>query len=272
MNGKPEGSAGPLRDKVAIVTGGGSGIGQATCIRLATEGAKIVVVELDPTKTETTCKELAALGAPDPLALNADVRVEEEMESMAREALERHGRIDILVHCAGILRKGGVPKMLAQLTTEEWDDVVATNLRGTFLANRAVLPTMIRQREGQIVNLSSTSGRVGRALDSAYCASKFGVIGLSESLAEEVRSYGIKVTAICPDAVDTPLWDQNGPIPVPEHALPPQRVADLIAYMLSLPQDTLLQNVILMPFKTRRRKKPSPGGAGSEGTGGERKT
>lgn len=189
---------------------------------------------------------------------------------MARKSLERHGRIDALVHCAGILRAAGKPpQMLAQLSTGDFDAVVETNLRGTFLANRTIVPVMMQQRAGQIVNLSSTSGKIGRALDSAYCASKFGVIGLSEALAEEVRPYGIKVTTICPDAVDTPLWDQNGPIRAPEHALHPARVADLIAYILSLPRDTLLQNVVLMPFKTRRRKKPAttPAGGGEKGRG-----
>jgi NAD(P)-dependent dehydrogenase (short-subunit alcohol dehydrogenase family) len=194
------------------------------------------------------------------------VRREEDMAAMAERTLERFGRIDVLVHCAGILRgKGRPPRMLAEMSAEEWDDVIATNLRGTFLANRAVIPAMLRSRAGQIVNLSSTSGRIGRAFDSAYCASKFGVIGLSESLAEEVRSFGIKVMVVCPDAVDTPLWDQNGPIRAPENALSPERVADLIGYLVGLPPDTILQNIVVMPFATRRRKKRPAGGSAEGG-------
>jgi NAD(P)-dependent dehydrogenase (short-subunit alcohol dehydrogenase family) len=113
---------------------------------------------------------------------------------------------------------------------------------------------MLRQREGQIVNLSSTSGRRGRALDGPYCASKFGVIGLTESLAEEVRTRGIKVLAILPDAVDTPLWKQNGPVAVPKDSLAPERVADLILYVLNLPRDTILDHLTISAFRTRRYK------------------
>jgi NAD(P)-dependent dehydrogenase (short-subunit alcohol dehydrogenase family) len=139
------------------------------------------------------------------------------------------------------------------MPTTEWDEVIDTNLKGTFLSNHAVLPTMIRQRRGQIVNISSTSGRQGRAYDSAYCASKFGVIGLSEALAQEVLQYNIRVQVILPDAVDTPLWHQNGPIPRPAGALPVARVADLIVYLLKLPGDCLLVNPVIAPFRTRRR-------------------
>jgi 3-oxoacyl-[acyl-carrier protein] reductase len=245
-----------LEGSVVIVTGSGSGIGRATCERLVREGAHLVVVDLDGLKTENVVERLIAEGAKEVLGLPLSVRSEEDMEAMARRTLERFGRIDILIHCAGILRsKPSNPRMLAELTTEEWDDVVATNLRGTFLANRAVLPAMIKQRGGQILNISSTSGRQGFAFASAYSASKFGVIGLSESLADEVRTYGIKVQVLCPGAVSTPLWDQNVSIQAPEHALPPERVADLIAYLVTLPPDTVLQNVVVVPSKLRRRKK-----------------
>jgi len=260
--------AGRLEGAVAIVTGGGSGIGQATCLRLAREGARVVVVDLDPSRTEATAKRLEAAGAADPLALNLSVRSEEDMEAMARIVVERHGRIDILVHCAGILHpQGSRPTILAELTAKEFDDVVETNLKGTFLANRAVLRPMMRQRGGQIVNISSTLGRRGEAMESAYCASKFGVIGLSEALADEGRPYGIKVQVICPGAVDTPLWEQNSPLPGPETALPPERVADVIGYLVTLPPDTMLQNVVVVPFKTRRRKKITVEGQAAGGGG-----
>jgi len=122
-----------------------------------------------------------------------------------------------------------------------------------------VVNPMIRQRSGQIINISSTLGRKGEAFESDYSASKFGVIGHSEALAEEVRPFGIKVMVICPGAVATNLWEQNWPIGAPELALPPERVADLIGYMVTLPPDTILQNVVVMPFKTRRRKKKAAG-------------
>jgi 3-oxoacyl-[acyl-carrier protein] reductase len=149
--------------------------------------------------------------------------------------------------------KGTSPKPLVEMTTTEWDTVLDTNLTGTFNVNRAVLPTMIANRYGQIINLSSTSGRHGRAHDSAYCASKFGVIGVTEAIAEEVRPYGVKVQTVLPDSVNTPFWQQNGPIPAPADALAPCRVADLILYLLNMPEDAILVNPVITSFRTRKR-------------------
>jgi len=186
------------------------------------------------------------------------------MEEMVRRTVAHFGQIDILITSAGILRaKGRGPRLVAEMPTSEWDEVIETNLKGVFLSNHAVLSTMIKQRRGQIVNISSTSGRQGRAYDSAYCASKFGVIGLSEALAQELLQYNIRVHVILPDAVDTPLWHQNGPIPRPVGALPASRVADLIVYLLTLPGDCVLVNPVIAPFRTRRRR-AQPGGGATE--------
>ncbi len=259
----PEREAG-LRDpvgRVAIVTGGASGIGRAVCGRLARAGARVVVVDVTPARVEETLDELRGLGAGpgDLLGLTRDVRLEEQMEEMARATLERFDRIDVLVACAGILRgRGSVPKPLAQISVDEWDQVLDTNLKGMFLSNRAVLPAMLRQRSGDIVNLSSTSGRQGRPLDGPYSASKFGVVGMSEALAEEVRSHGVRVQVLMPDAVDTAIWDQNGPVAKPANALPPERVADLILFMISQPDDTILLGTVIAPFRSRRRAAPRP--------------
>jgi NAD(P)-dependent dehydrogenase (short-subunit alcohol dehydrogenase family) len=245
-----------IRNRVAIVTGGASGIGLAVCERLARAGFCVAVADLNGERVAKTVETLRA-ASPEArlLALAADVRREPDMTDMARRVLEQFGRIDVLVHSAGILRPpGSAMKILPDLTPAEWDAVVDTNLKGTFLANRAVLPAMIRQKEGQIVNISSTSGRVGRAFDSAYCASKFGVIGLTESLAGEVRQYGVRVFAVLPDAVDTPIWSQNGPIPAPEGSLPPDRVAAVIEYLVNLPPDTTMENVVITPFRSRKRR------------------
>jgi NAD(P)-dependent dehydrogenase (short-subunit alcohol dehydrogenase family) len=247
----------PLIGKTAIVTGGAGGIGRATVLALAQRGCSVAVVDRAPERIAQVCTEAdAARQCADggsTLALALDVTREEQMQEMARVCREKLGRIDLLVTCAGILRAAGSsPKPMVELSEAEWDAVIEINLKGVFLSNRAVLPTMIQQRSGAIINVSSTSGRQGRAHDSAYCASKFGVIGLSESLAEEVRLHGIKVQVVLPDAVDTPLWDQNGPIR-PELALPPERVGDLIAFMACLPADTILPAPVIAPFRTRRR-------------------
>ncbi len=258
--------------KVAIVTGGAGGIGLATCRTLASNGAQVVVVDragpaLDAAQAEAG-SWVASYDCPEPLILDLDVTREADMESMARITTERCGRIDVLVTSAGILRAPGtLPKPVAQLTLEEWQVVIEVNLKGVFLSNRAVLPAMIGQRDGIIINVSSVSGRQGRAHDAPYCASKFGVAGLTEALAEEVRPRGIRVQAIYPDAVDTPLWEQNGPIR-PEHALEPERVADLIAFMVSLPPDTLLVAPTIAPFRTRRRRGKSARAEKREATSG----
>lgn len=261
----------PLDGQIAVVTGGASGIGRAASESLARLGCRLVVVDLGAGRAEEAAAALAAsTGATGAFGLGLDVTSEADMERMASVTLERCGRIDILVACAGILRaRGATPKPLADMPPREWDEVIAVNLRGTFLSNRAVLAGMIRQRSGQILNVSSTSGRKGRALDGAYCASKFGVIGLTESLAEEVRHYNIRVQVILPDVVATPLWEQNGAFGAPPDALPAARVGDLIAYMLSLPADAVLQGLVVSPFRGRRRRPggPAAGPPGAAGAG-----
>ena len=243
----------PLEKKVAIVTGGASGIGRATCVALARAGAAVAVVDVDTAGIDGTAGLLEQEGA-DALGLRLDVRAEADMTAMAESTARRLGDPDILVTCAGLLRTEPSPRAVDRLTTAEWDQIVATNLTGTFLANRAVLRPMMARRSGQIVNVSSMSGRRGRALDAPYCATKFGVIGFTESLAEEVRRYGIRVQVVLPDVVATPLWDQNGPIPPPADALPPERVAEFITYLVTLPPDTVLFSPVLARFSDGRRR------------------
>ncbi len=255
-----------LSGQVAVVTGGSSGIGRASCLALAREGAHVVVVDIDQGRIEETARAIEQAGGPaDSLGLSLDVTRESDMQAMASRTLERHGRIDILVASAGILRgRGALPKPMVDVSPDEWDQVLDTNLKGVFLSNRAVLPAMIRQRRGNIVNISSMAGKQGKAHDSAYCASKFGVIGLTESVAEEGRQYGVRVQVILPDVVDTPIWLQNGPIR-PEQALSAERVADLILYIITLPEDTIMQGCMISPFRTRRRRRPAgPGESGAK--------
>ncbi|MAF66344.1 MAG: 3-oxoacyl-ACP reductase [Planctomycetes bacterium] len=249
-----------LSGRCALVTGGGSGIGRATSLALHALGADVAVADiaLEPAR-ETAALLAEAGGGGASLALAADVRCEESVASMTREVVERFGRIDVLVHSAAILRaRGSGPKVLSDISAEEMNEVIDTNLKGTFLCNRAVLGVMLPQGAGQIVNISSTSGLKGRPMDSVYSASKFGVVGLTESLAEEVRPSGVRVQLVIPDAVATPMWDQNGALPAPPGALPPERVAQLICDLVCLPGDAVLQNVVIAPFRSRRRRKKKP--------------
>lgn len=245
-------AVGQLAGQVAIVTGGTVGIGRATCIALARKGAQVVIVGRSRERLEQTLAEMARhKTGPEPLGLALDVRREADMAEMTGRTLERFSRIDILVTAAGILRGGaGHLRTLQQMSVPEWDEVLDTNLKGVFLANRAVLPTMISQRRGNIINISSTSGRQGLAFDSAYCASKFGVIGLSEALAEEMRNYGIRVQVLLPGAIETDMWDQN-PLPRPQNILPVERAADFICYLVTLPVDVILPDPIIEPLKVR---------------------
>lgn len=244
-----------LRGKVVVVTGGSGGIGLATARAAAELGASVVVADLDAARVAAVATEVEQAGAAACLGVAIDVRREEDHERLVKSVLERFGRIDALIVCAGILRKRGTPpKVLVDVGTDEWDDVIAINLKGVFLSNRAVLPTMIAQRSGTIINLSSVQGLQGRAYDGPYCASKFGVIGLSQAVADEVRSYGIKVQALMPAAVATPMWEQNLPAPMPGDAIPPERVADLIVFMLLQPEDTMIVGPVIAPLGARKRK------------------
>jgi len=258
-------AAKPLDGMVAVVTGGSSGIGRSAAIAFARAGASVVAVGRSAARLEETIAEAEKTGTASGaghLSLVLDVGSEEDMARMADRALERFGRIDILLASAGILRSGKGPKTATELSPADWNAILRTNLRGTFLSNRAVLPTMLRQKSGDIINVSSTSGLRGFAYDAAYCASKFGIIGLSESLSEEVRRSGIRVTTICPGPAGTAMWDQNLPVPPPEKTMPVERVTELILYTVTLPRDTVLHNPVIVPLRSHRRpafRAPGPG-------------
>lgn len=244
-----------LRGKVVVVTGGAGGIGMATAKGVAAMGASVVVADLNIARVNEVVAEIETAGAAGCLGVAIDVREEADHQKLVDATLARFGRIDALIVSAGILRKRGTPpKVLVDVTTDEWDDVMAINLKGVFLSNRAVLPTMIAQRSGIIINVSSISGLQGRAYDGPYCASKFGVIGLSQAVAEEVKSYGVKVQALMPAAIATPMWQQNLPAPMPGDAIPAERVADLIVFMLLQPEDTVLVGPVIAPLGARKRR------------------
>ncbi|MEL7450408.1 MAG: SDR family oxidoreductase [Pseudomonadota bacterium] len=249
--------ANDLNDKVCITTGAASGIGRACCDLLLERGAKVVMVDVNEAQLEQARAECVENASEDRvLAIRASIRDEADMQRMADTTVETFGRIDALLACAGVLRGGNQLSMIADTTMEEWDNVVQTNLTGTFLSNRAVLGPMLKQRAGDIVNVSSTSGRQGRPFDGPYSASKFGIIGLSESLSAEVSQRGVRVQTVLPDAVETPLWEQNGPgAMAPPQMLSPARVAEFIVYLLELPRDTFLLNPVIAPFRSRRGKR-----------------
>jgi 3-oxoacyl-[acyl-carrier protein] reductase len=182
-----------LQDRVAIVTGGGHGIGRAYAQRLAEEGARVVVAELDGPAGERVAVEVGGL------AIQTDVADESSAQEMARRAVERFGRIDILVNNAAIFHT--VPMSRApfdQIDPAEWDRMMAVNLRGTWLACRAVVPQMRRQRYGKIINISSGTALKGTGSRIHYVTSKAGILGFTRTLAMEVGKDNICVNCIAP--------------------------------------------------------------------------
>jgi len=260
------------KNEVAVITGAGSGIGLAASVRFGELGKRLCLVDknTDHLQTAEDAVREKCGAEPEILALCLDVASEADMETMASRVLEAFGTIDVLVTSAGILRAAGSGlKQLVDTSPDEFDQVVDVNLRGTFLATRAVLPAMMRAKKGQIIHISSLSGLQGRAFDGPYCASKFGVRGFSEALADEVRPAGIRVHTLFLDAVATPMWEQNGPVPMPAEALPPERVGEIIATLVELPGDCVLVNPVLKPFGGRGKRKRSVG-SDESGTAFER--
>lgn len=243
-------------ERTIIVTGAGGGIGGATCRALHAAGANVVAVDRSADTLATLEAELKAAGGTAPLCLALDVTSEADMTAMAEKTVAAFGRIDGLVAAAGILRTSGQPHAVSDTGFDEWRTIMDVNLTGTFLSNRAVLPAMQAQGQGDIVNISSVSGQKGRAFDGPYSASKFGIIGLSESLAEEVQRLGLRVQTVLPDAVDTPLWDQSGTAALkPQNMLTAQRVAEFVLYLMALPRDVYIMNSVLSPLRSRVRKR-----------------
>ncbi len=187
-----------LEGKVAIVTASaGAGIGRATVSMLAREGADVVVSDAHEQRAQALAGEIQKETGRKALAIPCDVRDKKQVEDLAARTLDQLGRIDILVNNAGINKLAPVHEM----DDETWDLVININLRGTFYCCRAVLPAMIAQKSGAIVNLSSVAGWMGGATESHYCAAKAGIVAFTKSLANEVSRQGIRVNAIAPGLI-----------------------------------------------------------------------
>lgn len=192
-----------LEGRVALVTGGARGIGKAICKRLASEGAAVVMVDIMPDVAEQTASEFRANGF-DAMAYGANVAKLEEAEAAVKAVVEKYGKLDILVNCAGITKDN----LLMRMSEQDWDAVIAVNLKGTFNFIKAAVRPMMKNRFGKIVNISSIVGRAGNAGQVNYSASKAGVIGVTKSVAKELGSRNIMVNAVAPGYIQTEMTDK----------------------------------------------------------------
>ncbi|MDQ3637529.1 MAG: SDR family oxidoreductase [Actinomycetota bacterium] len=241
-----------LEGRAALVTGASSGLGMATAVALARAGADVALVARSAKELEETGKEVSKTGRRA-LTLPTDLAREDEAAAAVGQTVEEFGRVDVLVNAAGI----DVPGTVEELDVGGWDLTLSVNLRAPFLLSKAAFPHMREAGGGTIVNVSSVAGKKGWANASAYCASKFGLTGFTEALADEGREHGIRAIVLYPGAMAT-NWGafspderrQREPNGAPAtRALPPEQVADFIAWFVASPPGFVLTEGIVLPIE-----------------------
>ena len=236
-----------LQNKIALVTGSGRGIGRSISKALANSGAQVIVCSRTAKEIEEVVSEIASNNGQS-IAVTADVANEAEVVSMFEAIVTRFGRIDILVNNAGIGRFGRV----ADFDVRQFDELMAVNLRGTFLCCRQALKLMIPQKNGYIINISSVVGIKGYPNQAAYTASKHGVMGFTKSLAVEAQEHNIRVSAILPGGVDTELFHEARDDVETAAMMHPTDIARAVLFLLSLSERAAIDQIYI------RRKSSSP--------------
>jgi NADP-dependent 3-hydroxy acid dehydrogenase YdfG len=230
-----------IEGKVAVVTGAGRGIGRAIATELGSMGAKVALAARSAAELEKTAGLISGGRAS---VVPTDVRKREEVDRLLDLVGSALGPVDILVNAAGI----GVFGLVTDFSDEDYDAILDTNLRGLFMTCRRVLPSMISRKTGDIINIASIAGKVGTATRAVYCASKFGVVGFSQALAEEVRQYGIRVSVVCPGSTDTSFSsDPNREGKSRGKMLSPADIAHAVRMLVSQERNSFISEVILRP-------------------------
>ena len=230
----------PLDGKVALVTGASRGIGLAIARSLARMGARLGLCARDHGRLEQAASELRRDGA-DVVAVSADVRRADEIASLVKQIEQSLGPIDILVNNAGI----GYFAPIQEASEANWDAVLDTNLKAVFLLSKAVAPGMIGRRSGHIVNIASLAGKNSFTGGGIYCASKWGLLGLTQCMAEDLRPFGIRVSAVCPGSVATDFSPHTGKDT--SKMLQPEDVAHAVETILTQAPQSFISEVVLRP-------------------------
>jgi len=231
-----------LAGKVALVTGASRGIGFAIARRLGRMGARVAICGRDQAKLDQSATSLRGEGI-ETLAVPADVARADQISSLVQKTQQELGAIDILVNNAGT----GVFGPFHEFSEADWNTVMDTNLKSVFLVCRAVAPEMIRRQTGHIINISSLAGKNTFANGAIYCASKWGLMGLSGSMAEDLRAYGIRVSAICPGSVATEFPGQGGKSP--SKILQPDDIAHAVAALVTQAEGSFISEVHIRPTR-----------------------